>query len=65
MESLKITEFYLEESQVNKGRMILVVVVENGQKFVASGDHYSPTYLTPYDKSFDTKPLETKARLKQ
>ena len=55
---IKIKEFFIEESKVNKGLMILVAVDENGQKWVCSGDHWSPTYAKKYEDAFDTKPLE-------
>lgn len=55
---IKIKEFFLEESKVNKGLMILVGIDENGQKWVCSGDHWSPTYAKKYEDAFDTNPLE-------
>lgn len=54
----KIKEFFLEESKVNKGSMILVCIDENGEKWVCSGNHWNPTYATKYEDSFDTKSLE-------
>ena len=52
---LKIKEFFLEESKVNKKLMILVAIDENGQKWVCSGDHWNPTYLKKYEDAFDTQ----------
>lgn len=54
----KIKEFGIEESKVNKGLMILVAIDEDGNKWVCSGDHWSPTYLQKYEGAFDTKPLK-------
>lgn len=54
-ESVKVKSLFIEESKVNKGMYILIVIASNGEKFVMAGDQYYPTYLTPYDKSFDTK----------
>lgn len=55
---VKIQQFFLEASKVNKQLMILVAVDENGQKWVCSGDHWSPTYAKKYEDAFDTKPLD-------
>ena len=55
---IKIKEFFLEESKVNKGLMILVGIDENGQKWVCSGDLWNPTYAKKYEDCFDTKPLD-------
>lgn len=54
---IKLKEFFLEESKVNKGLMIVVAIDENGEKWVLSGDHWNPTFAQKYDNSFDTKPL--------
>jgi hypothetical protein len=54
---IRIKEFYLEESKVNKGLMILVAYDANGQKWVCSGNHYSPTYAVKYEDAFDTKEI--------
>ena len=51
----KIKEFYLEESNANKGLMVLIGVDEDGQKWVMSGDCYNPPYAVKYEQSFDTK----------
>lgn len=58
----EIKRFYLEESKVNKGKMIVVAVTYSGKKFVMSGDHYSPTYATPYENQWDTKPLNSQSK---
>ena len=55
---MKITEFEIEESKVNKGCLLLIAITEDGSKYIVSGDHYSPTYIIPYDRAFDTKPLQ-------
>jgi len=52
---MRVKNFKIEESTVNKGCKILIAICENGEKFVVSGDHHSPTYLVPYEKAFDTK----------
>jgi hypothetical protein len=60
MESIKIKEFSLEESKVNKGLIVLVATDENGQKWVCSGDHWNPTYSQKYEHAWDTREVETK-----
>lgn len=52
--NLKISHFHLEESQLNKGNLILVATTVTGKKYVVSGDHHAPTYLVEYEKSSDT-----------
>jgi len=52
---MKIKEFYLEESKVNKQCMILIAVDENNQKWVVSGNSWHPNYCIEYEVSFDTK----------
>jgi hypothetical protein len=54
-EMTKIKEFFIEESKVNKGLMILVAIDEDDQKWVCAGDHWSPTYVRKYENAFDTK----------
>lgn len=51
----KVKEFYIEKSKTNKQQTILIAITESGQKYVCSGDHWSPTYLIPYERAFDTK----------
>lgn len=46
---------YVEESNLNKGEYVLVIQCRNGRKFIVAGNHYTPTYLQPYDQSFDMK----------
>lgn len=57
---IKITEFFLEESKVNKGCMNVIAVDENGQKWVCSGDHWSPMYAIKYEDAWDTTTMEEK-----
>lgn len=51
---MKVDHFIVEDSKVNKQQKILVAVLQNGDKYVCSGDHWAPTYLQPYDTSWDT-----------
>ena len=51
---IKIKDFYLEESKINKGCIVLIAVDVDGQKWVCS-DRYNPTYLEKYETAFDTK----------
>jgi hypothetical protein len=53
---MKIKEFEIEESKVNKGCLNLIAIAENGSKYVVSGDFHSPTYLIPYETAWDTRP---------
>lgn len=54
----KVSSFEIEKSKVNESRFILVAITETGERFVCAGDCYNPTYLIPYNQSFDTKPLK-------
>lgn len=57
---IKITEFFLEESKVNKGCMNVIAVDENGQKWVVSGNMHSPTYSVKYEDAWDATTIEEK-----
>lgn len=50
---MKVIEFKIQESKVNKGLFILIAKTEDGKQWVCSGDHYSPTYLRPLETAFD------------
>ena len=50
---MEVVKFTIEESTFNKGQLILIAETENNRKFVVSGDHYSPTYLVPYETAND------------
>jgi len=50
---MKVKEFFIEESKVNKQCLILVAVLETGEKFVVSGDHHAPTFIIPYERAWD------------
>ena len=54
---MKVVSFEIEKSVPNPQVFILVATTEDGRKWVCSGDYYTPTYLTPYETAFDTKPL--------
>jgi hypothetical protein len=56
----KIKEFYLEESKVNKGQMVLIAVDETGQKWVCSADSYDCRYAQKYEDAFDTRETSKK-----
>lgn len=51
----KIKEFYITESKVNKGLMLLIAVDEDGQKWVIYGDVINPAYIVKFEDGFDTK----------
>lgn len=53
---MKVIEFNIEKSLQNEQCLILVATDENGQKYVCSGDSYSPTYLVKYENAFDNRP---------
>ena len=50
---IRIKDIFLERSKLNRGLLVMIVVDENGQKWVVSGDHKS--YLIEYEKSIDTR----------
>lgn len=52
---MKIIEFHIEESKVNKVCLNLIATSEDGNKYVVSGDFHSPTYLIPYESAWDTR----------
>lgn len=51
----KIKEFFLEESKVNKGHMVLIGVDEEGQKWVLCTSVIDVNYCVKYEDAFDTK----------
>lgn len=53
MENVKIKSFELQESTVNKGRMCLVAIAEDGSKWVIGGNHQENNYATPYETAWD------------
>ena len=55
---MKVKEFNIEESKVNKGQLLLIATTEDGKKYVCSGNHWTPTYLIPYESAFDTQKQE-------
>lgn len=55
---MTVIKLEIEESKVNKSRMILIVTTQDGKKYVMAGDSYNPTYLIPYENAFDIKPLK-------
>ena len=57
---MKVQEFHIEESKVNKQCKILVATTETGEKFVVSGDFHAPTYLIAYDKAWDASEYKPK-----
>ena len=57
---MKVKEFEIEESKVNKGCLNLIAIAENGEKYVVSGDYHSSPYLIPYDRAWDTSELHKK-----
>lgn len=52
---MEVSKFTIEESKVNKGMFLLIAHTEEG-KFVCSGDHWNPSFVTPYEKAFDFNP---------
>jgi len=52
---MKIERFEMEESKVNKGRMCLIAIAEDGSKHVINGGSDALVYLDPYETSWDTK----------
>lgn len=54
---MKVKEFEIEESKVNKGRLILVAITDTGEKYVVSGDFRMPAYIIPYSNAWDAKGL--------
>ncbi len=55
---MKVKEFRIQESNVNKGKFVLIAKTEDDKEFVCSGEHYSPTYLTPIELSWDLESEE-------
>ena len=53
---MKVIEFRIQESAVNKGSFILIAKTEDGKEYVCSGNHHHPTYLEPLNKSWDIDP---------
>lgn len=56
---MKVIEFRIELSKVNTKCFILIAKTEDGKEWVCSGDPYNPTYLIPYENSFDTQSKKT------
>lgn len=54
---MKVIEFRIEESKVNKGWFVLIAKTEDGKEWVVSGDHWKPTFLVPIEEAFDLKPI--------
>jgi hypothetical protein len=52
---MKVVEFTIEESKVNKGAKVLIAHAENGERFVVAGNHWTPEFVEPYDQCFNTK----------
>lgn len=50
---MKVKEFSIEESKVNKGVMILVATTEDDKKYVVGGDHYNSVAVVPYEYVWD------------
>lgn len=48
-----VKEFYIEESKVNKGMLIMVAVAEDGSKYVVGGDPYNTPAVIPYNQCWD------------
>jgi hypothetical protein len=49
----KVKGFFIQDSAANKGLKVLIVVTENGDKYVVAGQHHTPTYLQEYKTSPD------------
>ena len=52
---MKVKEFQIEESKINRGMMILIAVSETGDKFVVGGNTDYCTALTPYNQCYNTQ----------
>lgn len=50
---MKVISFEIEESKVNKGRLILIAISENDKKYVVAGDINYCTTLIEYEKCWD------------